>query len=324
MLPAHADDSGMGALGDLLGTMRQMESVLSRGSGGASAAPREPSRADQMAEASRMLSEGKYAQAADAFGAMLARDRDDESAQRGLRQAEKGLQLEQQMALEEWFSGLGLQHFAWPMAEQGFVTLSQLQVLSDVELRAAVEATGMGAADAKVFGKALGGRRACGGAEGGASGLGGMLAAAPGVGEDKARSPSTAGGPPRGLLSRSQSNSSTPIASWLGTWQLASSVGEQLQQLGVETVGDLQALSADDIADVRRPLKKIQAKKFIDALGQALDDIEREMVDQELNRAHEEAGRLRREHAAVRAFLSFYAGFYRFMLFFYRFMPFLC
>ena len=206
------------------------------------------------------------------------------------------------MALEEWFSGLGLQHFAWPMAEQGLVTLSQLQALSDVELRAATESVGMGGADAKVFAMALRGGHACGGAAGdsvgGASGLGGMLAAAPGVRDDKERSPSTAGGPPRGLLSRSQSTSSTPIASWLGTWQLAPSVGEQLQQLGVETVGDLQALDADDIADARRPLRKVQAKKFVDALAQALDDIEREMVEQELNRAHEEAGRLRREHAA--------------------------
>ena len=55
----------------------------------------------------------------------------------------------------------------------------------------------------------------------------------------------------------------------------------------METVGDLQALDADDIADLRRPLKKVQCKKFVQALAQALDDVERELVEAELNRAHE-------------------------------------
>ena len=90
-----------------------------------------------------------------------------------------------------------------------------------------------------------------------------------------------------------------PIAGWLAQWQLPESVGAGLAELGVDTVGDLQAIDADDIAELRRPLKKVQAKKFVQALAQALDDVEREFAEQERERAHEEAGRLRREHAAA-------------------------
>ena len=94
-------------------------------------------------------------------------------------------------------------------------------------------------------------------------------------------------------------SSRAPIAGWLAQWQLPESVGAGLAELGVDTVGDLQALDADDIAELRRPLKKVQAKKFVQALAQALDDVEREFAEQERERAHEEAGRLRREHAAA-------------------------
>jgi len=296
-----AEQGSTGALDELLGTMRQMETVLTGGGGGGGSGSRPPRRHEAMEEASRLLSEASYTEAAEAFNSMLARDPGDESAQRGLRQAEKGLQLTQQMELEEWLAGLGLQHFAWSMVEQGFVSLRQLQELSDDELRAAHAAVGMAGDDAKTLMMALRGTGVPGtpgGCEDTSAGLGGLLAAAPPLAGPKELSPSSAKGPPRGLLSRAQSTSSTPIRSWTSTWQLADSVELQLQQLGVETVGDLQALDADDIADVRRPLKKVQSKKFVQALAQALDDIEREMVEQELNRAHEEAGRLRREHAA--------------------------
>ena len=105
-------------------------------------------------------------------------------------------------------------------------------------------------------------------------------------------------GQPQGLM-RGASSSRAPIAGWLAQWQLPESIGAGLAELGVDTVGDLQALDADDIAELRRPLKKVQAKKFVQALAQALDDVEREFAEQERERAHEEAGRLRREHAAA-------------------------
>ncbi len=262
-----ADD----ALGDLLGAMRHMEAALHGGSVPSS----DGGRDEAMERASRLLSEASYGAATDAFKALLERDPEDESAQRGLRQAEKGLRLTRRMELEEWFSGLGLQHFAQPLAEQGYESLSQMQDLSDAELHTAQDSVGMTGSEAATFVMALRGVPRAGNDEGG-----GDLAAAPSV---KTMDEEL----PRGLLARAQSTGSTPIAHWIRAWDLADSVKQQLQELGVETVGDLQALDADDIADVRRPLKKVQSKKFVQALAQALDDIEREMVEQELNRAHE-------------------------------------
>eukprot|EP01043_Picozoa_sp_COSAG02_P048452 COSAG02_NODE_4760_length_5017_cov_7.215331_5_plen_369_part_00 len=259
------------ALGDLLGAMRHMETVLH----GASVSSSDSGRAEAMERASHLLSEASYGAASEAFEALLARDPRDESAQRGLRQAEKGLRLTQQIELEEWFSGLGLLHFAQPMAEQGYESLAQMQDLSDAELHTAQDSVGMTGREASTFVMALRGVPGEGGEEGGE-----LLAAAPSV-------KSTNEELPRGLLARAQSTGSTPIAQWTRAWDLADSVDQQLQELGVETVGDLQALDADDIADLRRPLKKVQSKKFVQALAQALDDIERETVEQELNRAHE-------------------------------------
>ena len=308
-ITGDSGSGGMEALDELTGTMRHMKSVLRDGSGFGSGAD----RAEAMERASRLLSEASYGAASEAFRALLARDPGDESAQRGLRQAEKGLRLMHRIELAEWFSGLGLQHFAQPIVEQGYESLCQLQKLSDVELHAVQDAVGMRGSEATTFSMALRGVP-CAGKE---HGLGGLLAAAPSVS-------SSAENLPRGLLSRSQTTSSSPIAHWIRAWDLADSVEHQLQELGVETVGDLQALDADDIANLR-PLKKVQSKKFVQALAQALDDIEREMVENELNRAHEvrvchpqrlpvcadclaalnvlwlhaqEAGRLRREHAA--------------------------
>ena len=260
---------GMKALDDLMGTTRQTETALRRGFGSGA------DRTEAMDRASRLLSEASYGAASEAFTALLARDPGDESAQRGLRQAEKGLRLMQHIELTEWFSGLGLQHFAHPMVEQGYESLWQLQKLSDAELHAAQDAVGMRGSEATTFAMALRGVPCAGKGHG----FGGLLATAPSV------QPS-AEDLPRGLLSRSQTTSSTPIARWIRAWDLADSVEHQLQELGVEIVGDLQALDADDIADLR-PLKKVQRKKFVQALAQALDDIEREMVEQELNRAHE-------------------------------------
>ena len=263
------EGGSMEALDELLVTMRQMEGVLQgkgQGPGAAEPAP------DPMGEASRLLADASYAEAAAAFGAMLAADPNDESAARGLRQAEKGLKLTQQQELEAWLGGLGLDAaFAWGLAEHGFADLSRLQAAAEPELAAVLDAVGMDRADASTLRMALGG-------------------VAP-VSEERA-------GQPQGLM-RGASSSRAPIAGWLAQWQLPESIGAGLAELGVDTVGDLQALDADDIAELRRPLKKVQAKKFVQALAQALDDVEREFAEQERERAHEEAGRLRREHAAA-------------------------
>lgn len=272
------DDKGgdMGALDDMMDSMRQMESVLHGGScamvgtGGA--------RAETMERASRLLSQAKYGLATEAFKALLVDEPDDESAQRGLRQAEKGLRLTQYTELEEWFSGLGLQRFVQAMAEQGYESIAGLQELSDAELQSVQDTVGMTGSEAHTFVMALRGVPCTVHEE---DGFRGSCAAAPSV-----RSP-VSDDLPRGLFSKEQSTCSTPITRWTNAWDLADSVKQQLQELGVETVGDLQALDADDIADLRRPLKKVQCKKFVQALAQALDDVERELVEAELNRAHE-------------------------------------
>lgn len=284
---AAKGSTDMDALDDLMATMRQMEVALhgasrsghSAGDGDSRASTtRRVDRTESIERASRLLSAAHFGDAAEAFKVLLARNPSDESAQRGLHQAQKGLRLE----LEEWFSGLGLQQFARPILELGYESLRQLQDLSDLQLQAAHAAVGMTSSQAQTTFMALRGVETAGHEEDCGEGL----LAAPGV---KASLPS-ADAPedlPRGLLSQAQSTSGNSIASWVQAWRLADSVEQQLQELGVETVSDLQALDADDIADLRRPLKKVQSKKFVQALAQALDDIETEMVEQELNRAHE-------------------------------------
>ena len=68
---------------------------------------------------------------------MLYRDPNNDSAARGLRQAEKGVQFLLREELQEWLEQLGLFDYAMPLFEQGFDDLSVLQSLRPKVRRAA-------------------------------------------------------------------------------------------------------------------------------------------------------------------------------------------
>ena len=60
---------------------------------------------------------------------MLFRDPNNDSAARGLRQAEKGVQFLMQEELQEWLEQQGLPDYGPSFFEQGFDDLSILQSL---------------------------------------------------------------------------------------------------------------------------------------------------------------------------------------------------
>ena len=68
---------------------------------------------------------------------MLYRDPNNDSAARGLRQAEKGVQFLLREELQEWLEQLGLFDYAMLLFEQGFDDLSVLQSLRPKVRRAA-------------------------------------------------------------------------------------------------------------------------------------------------------------------------------------------
>lgn len=217
----------------------------------------------EMELGSRLLAEGDYQAASQCFGAMVYRDPNNDSAARGLRQAEKGVQFILREELQEWLESIGLSEYAFPLFDLGFDDVAVLQSLRPKELSRLCKSIGVGGGHTrKLCAAVLAVQRA---AEAAAA-SGGAAPQVPGS------LPSGAGGSPT-AGARLDDLRTLSIGDWLAAIQLTDVLSRPLMDLGVAVAADLEILEEADITALKKQLKKVQAIKFQTKLSDVLSKL---------------------------------------------------
>lgn len=138
--------------------------------------------------------------------------------QRGLRQAEKGVQFILREELQEWLESVGLSEYAFPLFDVGFDDVSVLQSLRPKELTRLSKSIGMGSGHT---------RKLC------AAVLAVQRVAEAAVATGGGAAPPVPGSPPAAAGGGLDDLRTLPIADWLAAIQLTDVLNGPLAELGV-------------------------------------------------------------------------------------------